>query len=154
MLCKTCNKETTNPKYCSLSCSAKYNNTKRTKIRYCTRCNNQIEGKSPNKKLCYSCRYPDKSLAELLYDKGHRSNVYSHVRSKARLCARKFGLLDRCNVCGYSKHVEACHIKPISTYKPKTMISVINSRENLIGLCPNCHWEFDHNLLRISEIES
>jgi predicted HNH restriction endonuclease len=24
------------------------------------------------------------------------------------------------------------------------MISEINKPENLIILCPNCHWEFDH----------
>jgi predicted restriction endonuclease len=25
----------------------------------------------------------------------------------------------------------------------------VNSLDNLLGLCPNCHWEFDHGLLRL-----
>jgi hypothetical protein len=24
----------------------------------------------------------------------------------------------------------------------------VNSLDNLVGLCPNCHWEFDHGLLQ------
>lgn len=43
-----------------------------------------------------------------------------------------------------SKHIEVCHIRPIADYPPDTLLSVINDTSNLIGLCPNCHWEFDH----------
>jgi hypothetical protein len=25
----------------------------------------------------------------------------------------------------------------------------VNSLDNLVGLCPNCHWEFDHGLLQL-----
>ncbi len=41
MRCLYCEKDTSNPKYCSLSCSAKYqhaNAVKSTKVRYCEQC--------------------------------------------------------------------------------------------------------------------
>jgi predicted HNH restriction endonuclease len=25
----------------------------------------------------------------------------------------------------------------------------VNALDNLVGLCPNCHWEFDHGLLQL-----
>lgn len=59
----------------------------------------------------------------------------------------KLGLLDRCSVCGYTAHVETCHKKPIQSYPPDARLSTINHPENLIGLCPNHHWEFDKGLL-------
>ena len=31
------------------------------------------------------------------------------------------------------------------------LISEINNIDNLIALCPNHHWEFDHSQLNISE---
>ena len=51
----------------------------------------------------------------------------------------------QCELCCYDKHVEVCHIKPIGSFDGNTKISKINSYNNLILLCPNCHWEFDHD---------
>ena len=31
-----------------------------------------------------------------------------------------------------------------STYFQNTLVSVVNAEENVIQLCPNCHWEFDN----------
>lgn len=49
-----------------------------------------------------------------------------------------------CNVCGYDKHYEVCHIKSIASFKSNTSVSIINDLTNLIALCPNCHWEHDN----------
>ena len=49
-----------------------------------------------------------------------------------------------CEQCGYDKHVEVCHIKPIQSFPSQTAIDIINDISNLIVLCPNCHWEFDN----------
>lgn len=35
------------------------------------------------------------------------------------------------------------------SFSMDSLISEINSLENLIYLCPNCHWEFDNELLII-----
>lgn len=56
-----------------------------------------------------------------------------------------------CYVCGYDKTYEVAHIKPVSDFDDTSLISVINDVDNLIALCPNHHWEFDHLGLDISE---
>jgi len=38
-----------------------------------------------------------------------------------------------------------CHIKAVSDFDENTPIVIINSIDNLMALCPNCHWEFDNN---------
>lgn len=58
-----------------------------------------------------------------------------------------------CSNCGYSKHIQLCHIKPIKDFSDDTLLKDVNSPDNIIQLCPNCHWEFDHGLLNLKEIE-
>lgn len=85
----------------------------------------------------------DMTLKEAIYEKHHRSSAFALVRSRARSLAKKFGM-SSCEKCGYAKHVEIAHIKPISSFSEEVLLSVINSRDNLMALCPNCHWEYDH----------
>lgn len=94
----------------------------------------------------------DITLGECVYSKND-ANRFSKVRFRGRLVARKLGLLNECYNCGYSIHVEACHIKDVCDFDFSVMVSVINSKKNLIGLCRNCHWEFDHGLLAIKGIK-
>lgn len=41
------------------------------------------------------------------------------------------------------------HIKAVSEFSDDTLISEINDINNLVGLCPNHHWEYDHGLLNL-----
>lgn len=84
-------------------------------------------------------------LSELIYTKGHKSSAFALVRSRARSISPP----SSCKNCGYSKHTEVCHIKPISSFPLSTPISVVNDPNNLVRLCPNCHWEFDHGGLQL-----
>lgn len=59
-----------------------------------------------------------------------------------------------CQMCGYHKHVEMAHIKPISTFDDESTIEEINGETNLLILCPTHHWEFDAGILSLSEIPS
>lgn len=52
-------------------------------------------------------------------------------------------------ICGYSKHVEICHVKDICEFSIETLITEINSIKNLKALCPTHHWEFDHGYLEL-----
>ena len=52
-----------------------------------------------------------------------------------------------CNVCGYNKHVEVAHLKPIHSFPKETLLETVNNISNLLYLCPNCHWEHDNGLL-------
>lgn len=49
-----------------------------------------------------------------------------------------------CSSCGYSKHYEVCHVKAVSEFIDEALVEEINSIDNLIALCPNCHWEYDN----------
>lgn len=69
----------------------------------------------------------------------HRSSINCKVRARARSLFKTW--IDRriCWNCGYNKHVELCHIKPISSFDSSSLISEINCNTNVIILCPNCH---------------
>ena len=147
-ICQFCSVSTPNPKFCSRSCAAKFNNKiipKRKKVLgNCKKCNCEIQ---KNRMYCKLCRLPeDMTLEQAMYNDSIKSSAYALVRSRAR-STDKIKNTKSCEICGYDKHVEACHIKPIHSYPKSTLISVINSDENIIGLCRNCHWEFDNGLL-------
>jgi len=59
-----------------------------------------------------------------------------------------------CLVCGYLKHTDACHIKDIKDFKDDDKISEINHPKNIIPLCKNHHWEFDHNKIEKADLDT
>jgi HNH endonuclease len=61
---------------------------------------------------------------------------------KAYVCAR----------CGYDKTIQICHIRAIADFGDEATLEEINSINNLVALCPNHHWEFDHGILSIESI--
>ncbi len=141
--CYNCGIETANPKFCSRSCASITNNTskpkRKAKMTSCISCGRTTVRR---RRLCDECTVPDMSLQEAMYTKHGPASASALVRSRARSVARD---LERvCANCGYTKHVEVCHIKPISSFSLDTKLSVINDMSNLVLLCPNCHWEFDH----------
>lgn len=153
-ICLNCQSETPNPRFCGRSCATSFNNRvqpKRIGQSNCATCGNPTPRKLKFCKNCKKRNMYDITLREAIYTKHHKSSAYALVRSRARIVARKLGW-KQCSHCGYNKHVEVGHIKPISDFSEDTLLSIINSPENLVPLCPNCHWEFDHNLLQISAI--
>ena len=142
--CVNCKSKTKNPRFCSRSCSATFTNKqvpKRKKVySTCIECGCQVDRR---RKYCDDCLNPDMTLAELVVHDHHRSSAFAKVRGRARN-TQYFKEAKCCEKCGYDKHVECCHIRPISDFPETAMISEINSEENLMALCPNCHWEYDH----------
>lgn len=159
--CKFCNKETTNPSYCSKSCSAKHTNVlypkKKTKKK-CIVCGESVKSYKHSRCESHQKEYLNnrfevlKDLTLESYWKKdslknlHTSSKNAHIRAQARNNFKDL-LSKPCYFCGYDKHVELCHIKPISQFKPTDKIRDVNSYKNLIQLCPNCHWEFDNGHL-------
>ena len=69
-----------------------------------------------------------------------------------KLAKNKYFILNpepKCIICGYNKHVEIAHIKAVSDFDDSVKIKEINDISNLMALCPNHHWEYDHGLLEI-----
>ena len=156
--------------YCSKSCSAQSNNRGVTRNKptslECKACGASYvrQGKHRSRSFCKGCfpKWGKKSewykilTVQEYYDKDSVKNKHpswksAHVRSFCRSWNKD--LADHpCQNCGYSLHVEFCHIKPISSHPPDTLLGEINSSDNVLILCRNCHWEFDHNHLQIDDV--
>lgn len=153
-MCLCCGKETTNPKFCSQSCAATYNNKLYPKrainkeLKICS-CGGKKDRRSNSCKTCSRAntlsKIQDMTKEDALNLTGSRGSVYNAIRHHARVWASQFK--QECQICGYNKAVQVCHIKGISSFPNNTPIRVINAGDNLVLLCPNHHWELDHNLL-------
>jgi len=154
--CANCNIETTNPRFCTRSCSASFNNKakpKRVLTRKCTKCTNIAAS--------YRTRFCEQHLKEhkrgelcKTYTIGeyrnkisvsgkHPSWLHSHVRLFAGRWLKE--LKEKpCAFCGYDKFVELAHIKAVKDFDDAALMGDVNHLSNVIQLCPNCHWEFDN----------
>lgn len=75
----------------------------------------------------------------------------------AKMARQSFNNSDKpkqCIICGYDKHYEVSHIKAVSDFDGSATIAEINNINNLIALCPNHHWEYDNDILDISDFTS
>jgi|APGre2960657373_1045057.scaffolds.fasta_scaffold21147_2 5-methylcytosine-specific restriction endonuclease McrA len=89
----------------------------------------------------------DITKADCVYKHGEMSNKYAYIRWHAK---NKFkNVFTECKICGYDKHVELCHIKSIKSFPDDALLEDMNSEKNIVPLCPNCHWEFDHGILKL-----
>lgn len=171
-ICKHCNKvikirigekvsDVKNKTFCSHSCSSSFNNVLRNfvenkeKVIYtCSLCNNNT---TKRRKYCNSCkdnlhrREEVTNLGSIIYDKHHKSASFAYVRDRAKSKLKKHRK-ELCEFCGYDNHVECAHIKPISSFSNESLLSEINSLNNLLWLCPNHHWELDFGKLTLADI--
>ena len=155
-VCQHCGRETTNPKYCCRSCSAKQTNRlyprRRQTPRYCQRCGELLASGNRRRKFCLSCNpqtvdWNKVTLADLTGKR--RYQKHSRLRELARRTYIQSGQPLCCAVCGYDKHFEVCHLRAMNKFPDTTPVQNVNGLENLIALCPNHHWEFDHGLLSL-----
>lgn len=135
--------------FCSRSCSTSYNNTvaaKRAGAGRCKQCDTSISTKYV---YCIDCRgsrlLANKTIAEVIC-RSNKASRYCRIREHAR---KLYQHITTCEVCSYEKHVEICHIKPLSSYDMTALVSEVNDRNNIAVLCPNCHWELDNSLLHL-----
>ena len=91
------------------------------------------------------------------YTKGELFSKYKHwqsarcgIQKLARMIYIKSDKPKKCIICQYEHHYDVAHIKSVSSFSDETLISEINDINNLIALCPNHHWEYDHGKLDIS----
>jgi hypothetical protein len=152
-VCPVCGRETRNPLFCSRSCAAKRNNVLAPKRRLSGQCRVCSCPVPRRNKYCSEHR-PDtrldrsRPIGAVADRSDHSACRHARLRQDARrVYLRAFPA--RCIQCGYDKHIEVCHRRPLTSFPLDTPISVVNSLENLLGLCPNCHWEFDHGLLQL-----
>jgi hypothetical protein len=143
--------------FCSRKCSNTYYRSNHCpnppKPRTCKICKGEYPlNKTHRSVFCPSCKpredwsRGDITLQEAIYHAHHKSSAFALVRTRARAVLHKLGW-NSCWICGYSKHVDAAHIRDIADFPPETRLSVINAPSNLAPLCRTHHWEFDHDML-------
>lgn len=158
MKCINCGVETDNPKFCSRSCNVTYNNKRRKKKTYTKECKHCatifiVPATKKNRTVCDNCVSPfnskrksDLTQALTVQEiKDNQKNASRPWTDRIRGYARsKYKNKSTCIKCGYDKHVEVCHIKPIVNFSDSATVSEINDESNILLLCPNCHWEHDN----------
>jgi len=85
---------------------------------------------------------------EVLDKCGNTWTMKCNITRYARKTYRNANKPQKCKICGYNKHVNVCHIKGIGTFSMDSLVGEINALDNLIALCPNHHWEFDHKEIK------
>ena len=146
-ICGNCEKETLNPRFCSKSCSASYNNKKfpRKFQKGICICGKSI---SASRTYCKECFVLYKRTIH------PRKEQYKYVKeSRTRNKLRGLELLGgKCAVCGYDKCAQALefhHIDPkeksfsISTNLNKAWKLLEIEFSKCVLLCANCHREVE-----------
>ena len=134
-------------KYCSRTCAAKNNNRiapKRSRRpRPCASCGVDVSAhRYTNRKYCTKCwelqllEFSRRTLREV---------TKTAVSENARTVMND--TVKACAYCGYDKHAEVCHLRPIRSFPLTATMAEVNAKVNLRYCCPNHHWELDHGLL-------
>jgi hypothetical protein len=156
-------------KFCNLQCYKKYKVGKSvgrqptpTIKRNCQQCGNEFTAHRDKqyrsrKRFCGVCPRtrstpnPIENLTKhALFEK--RKNWQSargSLRRNAYTAFRRTGQPMACLICGYNNHVQIAHRKAVSSFANDALVSEINSPKNLVALCPNHHWEYDHKLFSL-----
>jgi hypothetical protein len=136
--CLNCNKETTNPKYCTRSCAVTVNNKiykkrKKQGRTHCVFCNGKLTGASV--KYCNTRCHQDHrwQRTEQLIESGDTSLYFKNYR---KYLIKKHGA--SCMECGWDR------INPVTGNCPIEMDHIDgdpdnNELSNLRIVCPNCH---------------
>ena len=97
-------------------------------------------------------RLLSRTLQEIKDSTANKNNPYHIVRAQARMLLQESEREPKCAICGFSEHVEVCHIKPISSFPLDTKVKEVNDLNNLIYLCPNHHILLDKGKLSKEDI--
>jgi hypothetical protein len=88
-----------------------------------------------------------------LKEKGkHPYHYKSTITRIARELYYSSGKKQECYVCDRKEAVDVCHIKDVKDFPGFSLISEINDLDNLVALCKNHHWDFDHGQITEEEI--
>jgi hypothetical protein len=151
--CRQCGTPTPNPQFCSRSCATRFNNLRCPKRRLEGRCA-VCQCPVPRRNRYCPAHRTNRGLGPAEWAQALRSGSahIHHWGHRVRLDARRRYYVARpyrCVCCGYERHIDVCHKRAVATFPPNTALDIVNSLDNLVGLCPNCHWEFDHGLLQL-----
>ncbi len=133
--------------FCSRKCATIFFGKKRKTLpKMCNECGKSYKRKATVKK----CSVCISRMKNRLLNVKKKDTTHPKIRSHARVIYfRTNKNANNCENCGYDKHIQICHKKNVSDFGDEARLKDINHIKNLIGLCPNCHWEFDNGLLKL-----
>ncbi len=153
MKCLNCDNQTSNPKFCSRSCSASHTNKlnpKRVPTNKCSLCSIPILA---SKKFCSDfCKTKYKEL-----NKNPTTSKYANVkdyRKRIKLKAVDY-LGGKCILCNYKKSIRALSFHHINPSEKEFSISSSHVKwatlkselDKCILVCSNCHSEIHEGLV-------
>ena len=157
--CLNCNKETTNPKFCSRSCSATFNNRlypKRKPTKNCKNCGKLINNTSW---YCTKCKKNKLKKNPLKYTQFNAKTKNKRIKSASTARKRQKVLFveykgGKCEICGYNKCISALEFHHIDPATKKFQVGQTYRRFELMKpeldkcmlLCANCHRELHDQL--------
>jgi len=95
-------------------------------------------------------KFGNQTLGEFLnLHDGYTAQKIMPINRNSRILLKETNQDEKCANCGWNKHVQCAHKKPIMSFSKKTKIKIINSLNNLLWMCPNCHWLLDNNKLEM-----
>jgi hypothetical protein len=124
------------------------------KRRFCDTCLSLVRSESAKKRIRQRSQTWDRPIElytkQELRDKSPNYNYFgSYIGKHARKVYTRSEKPLVCTHCGYSYHVDVCHMKDISKFNGDALIGEINDLSNLVALCKNHHREFDDGVLKI-----
>lgn len=140
--------------FCSRSCAASFNNKKYpkrgvAKVYQCKDCSKQVTNHTYIR--CQKCKrkhtlsvFNKRTIGDTLYAKADSSLKFNQIRARARTVLELAEIPKECHDCGWDKHVQVAHLKPLSSFAMTALVGEANSLDNLQYLCPNCHWILDN----------
>ena len=150
-------------KFCNKTCAARYNNmhTKRAHVvrkiavRMCRKCRHLFEphrlatGVLSKTQTCDYCivRLRKMTKGELFKRRSTWQSARTAIQQDARIVYLDSGKALQCCKCGYKQHVDIAHIKAVAEFGDLVTVEEINAITNLLALCPNHHWEYDHSVI-------
>lgn len=164
--CTRCGKTTTNPKFCSRSCSVTVANSvnPKRKIGSCKDCGKvRYTYSRPRCKSCqnkWAAEVAERNYAEWTLGDMRGSGTanfksrYPYIRRLSRKAYLASDKVKACLVCGYDIHFDVAHIKDVKSFPESATVAEVNHIDNLIALCKNHHWEFDNGFLSIANVSS
>ena len=126
-------------------------------VKCCKRCNEVINSKYEYCALCRSYNkqivlgYTIAQIKELYKDKTSMA-VAAKIRGYGATIYNRSTRPKYCVNCYYSRHYEVCHIRQVKDFPETATMAEVHALDNLIALCPTCHWQLDHGMLDVDTI--
>lgn len=124
-----------NKKFCSLQCNSHH--------RWSLEKGGEYTPRRPNVKPQF-----ERTLEEV--DDKNRVIIGRRARRNYELNMKEI----KCEICGYNGPVDVAHIKAIASFSKDTKLKEVNHIDNLVGLCPNHHREFDRGDISLETIKA